>query len=150
MSYLIKTCLLPGQIIRQSAGLPSGRSWVQTPTRPAIRVFNKKTGEIMLPVIQELDSVKMITSFSGDIKPLVLSPLSFHKSNPNGRKRTHTTVQKEQGKFLWWCVLPFMHHKSFISWVMGGLQKAHKWTDSGCQWHPCLLRSVLTVDMFNT
>ena len=34
----------------ESTGLPSGRSWIQTPAGPTTRVF-KKTGEIMLTVI---------------------------------------------------------------------------------------------------
>ena len=27
------------------------------------------------------------------------------------------------------------------------MQKAYKWTDSGCQWRPCMLTSELNVNM---
>ena len=34
-------------------------------------------------------------------------------------------------KFSRCCGVPFTHHASFISWALGGLKKAHKWTDRG-------------------
>ena len=37
-------------------------------------------------------------------------------------------------------------HISFTSWV-GWVQKAYKWTDSSCQWCPCMLTSELNVNM---
>ena len=44
-----------------------------TPAEPTTRVFKKLHGEIMLAVIQDLVSVKMIASLGGDVKPLALS-----------------------------------------------------------------------------
>ena len=36
--------------------------------------------------------------------------------------------------------------KSFTSWD-GWVQKAHKWTERGCQWRLCVLTSELSVDI---
>ena len=43
--------------------------------------------------------------------------------------------------------LSFVYHAPFTSWAMGGLQRTHKCTDSGCHWRPCMLTSELTVNM---
>ena len=53
-----------------------------TPAEPTTRVFKKLHGEIMLVVIQDLVSVKMIASLGGDVKPLALSwNASYHTSD---------------------------------------------------------------------
>ena len=39
-------------------------------------------------------------------------------------------------------------HTSFISWAISGLLWAYKWTDSGCQWLPCMLTSERTVNIY--
>ena len=39
-------------------------------------------------------------------------------------------------------------HTSFISWAISGLLWAYKWTDSGCQWLPCMLTSEHTVNIY--
>ena len=77
----------------------------------------------MLAVISHLVSVKMIASLGSDDRPLAFSPSSFFQwSNRRGRKRSHTPVGKELGKFPRWRGLPFTHCTSFIPWAMGGLQ----------------------------
>ena len=85
---------------RLPTGLPSRRLWAQTTAGPTtVRVF-KETGEIMLAVIWDLVSVQIIASLGDDVKLLALSSSSFcHWSNRRGRKITHTTVPKAEGKF---------------------------------------------------
>ena len=73
--------------------------------------------------------------------PCLLHP-SCISQNQRGRKRT-----KRAGKFPRGCGLPVTHHAWFISWAKGGLQWAHKWTDSSCHGRPCMLTSELTVNM---
>ena len=98
----------------------------------------------LLAVIWDLVSVQVMASLCGDVKPFALSPSSFcHWSKQRGRKRTHSTVRKKSGKLSRWCGLPFTHHTSFISWAMGGLDKAHRWIDSGCHWRLCMLKFEL-------
>ena len=41
--------------------------------------------------------------------------------------------------------LSFVYHTPFISWAVGGLQRAHKCTDSGCHWRPCSLIHDITL-----
>ena len=82
-----------------STGLSSRRLWVQTTAGPTTRVL-KKAGKTMLVVIWDIISVQRIASLGGDVKLLALFPSSFcHWSNLKGRKRTHTTVRKAEGKF---------------------------------------------------
>ena len=51
--------------------------------------------------------------------------------------------KKSREEFPRWCGIPVTHHSSWAGWG----QLAHKWTDSSCSWHPCLLISKLTVNM---
>ena len=61
----------------ESAGLLSGRSWVQSPAGPTRRT--RRTGEIMPAVIEDLilHVVKMFASYGSDVKLLALSSSSF-------------------------------------------------------------------------
>ena len=94
----------------------------------------------MLALILDLVSVMMIASLAGQVKPLVLSPSCFFQwTNQRGRKEP--TLLCSSG-------VVYLSHPwrglSFISWA----QWAHKWTDSGCRWRPCVLTSDLTVNIF--
>ena len=107
----------PGQLSWESAGLLSGRSRVRTPAGPTLRVLKSLRRKCCLcnDICKWLD---FLVFSDKDEKPQVPSPSTYTYLVLVGRKRTHTTVRKEQETqtpVLW---STFTHHIIHImGWV---------------------------------
>ena len=78
---------------RKSAGLLSGRSWVQTPPGPSTKVF-KKSGEIMLAV----KPLSQFRSLGRDVKPLALFSFILVLQLEGDVKEPVTLFEKSRGR----------------------------------------------------
>ena len=59
-------CCVVGSVECMSTGLPSGKWQVKPLTRPAIRIFFKNTGKIMMTVIYKISYYCKILPLSSD------------------------------------------------------------------------------------
>ena len=129
----------------ESAGLPSGKLWVQTPTRPTMRVF-KKLVRLCWLWCKILSEFRWSHHWASMLScwPCLLHP-SFHWSNQRGYKGTHTTVRKGLGMFPSVVVCLILH----TLYIMGQVcyRKLINGLNGGCWWPPCMLTSELTVHM---
>ena len=82
--------------------------------------------------LKRLVSDQMIASLDGDVKPLALFPSSFcHWSSRRGRRRTSTTVRKEQGWFPSWSTFHTSRIIHIISLPAGRLWGGYHIMDYG-------------------
>ena len=129
----------------ESAGLLSGRLWVQTPTRPTIRVFKKLVRSCWLwcKILSEFrwshHWASMLSCW-----PCLLHP-SFHWSNQRDIKEPTLMFEKSWGCFPSVVACLILH----TLYIMGQVcyRKLINGLDSGCWCPPCMLTSELTVNM---